>query len=112
MKGSNLSRDALVVLGVVLGLSYVNPFHLSTLSAFNTKFHEFYSAPEPHPELTPVETDAALAARYREFCPPHKFTVKLLSRAPDIMIIEDFLNPAEAQFLINVAYQLSPHSPL
>jgi hypothetical protein len=103
MKGSSLSRDALAILGVALGFSYINPFNLSTLSALNTKFYEFYSAGEAKVELTPVEVDAALAARYRESCPEHPFTVKLLSRAPDIMIIEDFLTPAEAQFLINVA---------
>jgi hypothetical protein len=103
MKGSNLSRDALAILGVALGLSYINPFHLSTLSALNTKFQEFDSAGEAKVELSPAEIDAALAARYRESCPAHPFTVKLLSRAPDIIIIEDFLTPAEAQFLINVA---------
>jgi hypothetical protein len=57
--------------------------------------------------------EALLASRYRESCPAHPFTVKLLSRAPDIMIIEDFLTPAaDAQFLINVAYQLPSFSIL
>jgi hypothetical protein len=103
MKGCSLSRGALAILGVALSLSYINPFDFSTLSALNTKFLEFYSGGEAKAELTPVDADAALAARYRESCPTQRFSVKLLSQAPDIMIMDDFLTPAEAQFLINVA---------
>jgi hypothetical protein len=38
-------------------------------------------------------------------CPAHKFkSVRHLSRAPDIMIIEGFLTPEEADVLVEVAY--------
>jgi hypothetical protein len=45
-----------------------------------------------------------LAARYRKQCPKHQFTaVRHVSRAPDIMIIDDFLTKAEADALLRAA---------
>jgi hypothetical protein len=50
-------------------------------------------------------TPISLGAQYRNGCPEHRFSsVKHLSRAPDIMVIEDFLTPAEAETLIRLAY--------
>ena len=46
-----------------------------------------------------------LAATLPNGCPAHKFkSVRHLSRAPDIMIIEGFLTPEEADVLVEVAY--------
>ena len=45
-----------------------------------------------------------LAAEYRKGCPPHRFSsVKILSREPYAVIIEDFVTPAEAEFLVKTA---------
>jgi hypothetical protein len=55
----------------------------------------------PSKDNSPV----SLGAQYRNGCPEHRFSsVKHLSRAPDIMVIEDFLTPAEAETLIRLAY--------
>lgn len=46
-----------------------------------------------------------LGARYRRECPTHRFkSVKIVSRKPDIMIIDEFLTPEEANVLIGAAY--------
>ena len=53
-----------------------------------------------------ASTPPSLGTQYRNGCPEHRFTsVKHVSRAPDIMVIEDFLTPAEAEALIRIAYQ-------
>lgn len=45
-----------------------------------------------------------LAAQYRKGCPEHHFkSVRQLSRAPDIMIIDGFLSNVEAEFLVKAA---------
>jgi hypothetical protein len=45
------------------------------------------------------------ASKYEHGCPLHQFdSVKVLSRSPDIMIIEGFLTKFEAEYLINLAY--------
>ena len=50
-------------------------------------------------------TPISLGAQYRNGCPDHRFSsVKHLSRSPDIMLIEDFLTPGEAETLIRIAY--------
>jgi hypothetical protein len=45
-----------------------------------------------------------LAAEYRKGCPEHRFSsVKVLSRSPYAMVIEGFVTPAEAEFLVKAA---------
>lgn len=40
----------------------------------------------------------------RQGCPKHSFTsVRILSRAPDIILIDDFVNKAEADYLFKAA---------
>jgi len=40
----------------------------------------------------------------RQGCPKHPFTsVRILSRAPDIILIDDFVTKAEADYLTNAA---------
>jgi len=49
----------------------------------------------------------SLADEYRRGCPAHHFeSVKIVSRAPDIMLIEGFVTEAEAEFLVKTAYFL------
>ena len=44
------------------------------------------------------------AAKYEHGCPEHQFdSVKIASRAPDIMVIEGFLTKFEAEYLIKLA---------
>lgn len=44
-----------------------------------------------------------LATEYRKGCPQHRFTsVRILSRAPNIILIEGFVTPTEAEFLVKI----------
>jgi hypothetical protein len=54
------------------------------------------------PRETPTSLEA-LARQYGKGCPAHKFTVKRLSRQPDMMLIEGFLTKAEADILVDLA---------
>ena len=52
--------------------------------------------------------------KYVDGCPAHQYdSVKVISRSPDIMIIEGFLTKFEAEYLIKLAYVPSlPPSPM
>ena len=52
-----------------------------------------------------------LAYEYRKGCPKHRFkSIQILSRNPDVVLIDGFLTKVEAQFLINAAYVAFIHS--
>jgi hypothetical protein len=81
------------------------------LAAFSV--HQFAIDFDPHSirqafsnfTTSKASSPPSLGAQYRNGCPEHRFSsVKQLSRAPDIMLIEDFLTPAEAETLIRIAY--------
>jgi len=53
----------------------------------------------------PMFRKGNLADEYRRECRVHQFgSVKIASRAPDIMLIEGFVTEAEASFLVKAAY--------
>ena len=53
----------------------------------------------------PIFRNGNVADEYRRGCPIHQFgSVKIVSRAPDIMLIEGFVTEAEATFLVKAAY--------
>jgi hypothetical protein len=88
------------LLGILIGLAalYINP----TASVSSLILAPVYKAFQPPQPASAIDS---LAARYRKECPVHRFTsVKVISRNPHIMIIEDFLTSDEAQALINAAY--------
>ena|SRR5579859_1915769 len=71
------------------------PNAISTL--INPLFHKH--------ALTLEQQVKNLPAEYRKGCPSTPFTsVKLVSRSPEIILIEGFLSAAEAAFLMQVAY--------
>jgi hypothetical protein len=59
----------------------------------------------PMPVLAPRQLSAKdLATEYRKGCPQHRFSgVKVLSREPYALLIEEFVTPAEAEFLVRAA---------
>jgi hypothetical protein len=76
-----------------------------------------YGTPEPSPfwhfasslwegVFGPAQLNVyTIADEYRiNGCPRQEYTVNLVSRAPKMMLIEDFLTPVEAEFLIMLAY--------
>jgi hypothetical protein len=57
---------------------------------------------------TPPETYEEFLSRYQDGCPVHKFAgVRIVSRRPEIILIDGFLTDHEAQALVTIAY--SPH---
>jgi hypothetical protein len=55
-------------------------------------------------EIPPENSKQAFLAKYSNGCPAHKYgSVKIISRAPDIIAIEDFLTADEAEHLISFA---------
>src|SRR5271163_1724423 len=90
-------------------------------------FAYFYIYPSQSPKVTPViqvlenvrkslhfqthTSTADIAELYANGCPEHHFaSVRQLSRSPDIMIIDGFITPEEAQILVKAAYLTSPFS--
>jgi hypothetical protein len=96
----NKSLNFLGLFGLLVAIVYVNPL---------AKIYP--SIPSPIGSYSEKVTGSALnpsvhnlAAQYRKGCPEHQFTsVKLLSRAPDIFIIDGFVTNAEAEFLVKAA---------
>lgn len=91
--------NILAVLGLFTTLIYVNPIAISIPTILNPVHYiysrEMESKPGPFDSL-PIE--------YRNGCPVHKFnSVRHLSRAPDVMIIEGFLTKFEAEYLVEIA---------
>lgn len=77
------------LIGVVIATFYVVPFTIVPSLV-------------PSAILAPRPKD--LAAEYRKGCPQHRFSsVKVLSRDPYALLIEDFVTPAEAEFLVKIA---------
>jgi hypothetical protein len=62
------------------------------------------SQPAPVPVIVDDES------MYEDHCPPHQYdSVKVVSRNPDIIIIEGFLSAWERQYLVDITYEpLSP----
>lgn len=95
------------LLGILIAATYVNPgakLSPSILAPFRSAYEPFTTS-----GFAPSVDN--LAARYQKGCPTHRFeSVKIVSRDPSIMIIEDFLTPEEVQTLINAAYFPYPTS--
>ena len=80
------------LIGVVVAILSLVPF---------TNLPSLFAIEPPTPrELTVKE----LASEYRKGCPQHRFSsVKILSREPYALLIENFVTPAEAEFLVKAA---------
>jgi hypothetical protein len=91
--------NVLGVLGLLTTVIYVNPI-ATFLPTILNHIHYLYD----QAELTPGGPFDSLPLEYRNECPDHKFTsVRQLSRAPDVMIIEGFLTKFEADYLVDIA---------
>jgi hypothetical protein len=91
--------NVLGVLGLLTTIVYVNPIATFLPTVLN-HINSIYD----RTELTPAGPFDSLPVEYRNGCPDHKFTsVRQLSRAPDVMIIEGFLTKFEADYLVDIA---------
>ena len=88
--------------GLLVGLVNVN---WSTLSQIPIGRLYKRTIKGPFDDGIPIFRNGNLADEYRRGCPIHQFgSVKIVSRAPDIMLIEGFVTEAEAAFLVKTAY--------
>jgi hypothetical protein len=90
--------SAIGLLGLLMGIMYLNPLanapQLEPLQHLYKRVTEFTFGTPTHD----------FAVEYLKQCPDHKFqSVRLVSRAPDIMLIEGFLTKDEANVLVSQA---------
>jgi len=91
---------ALALFGMLVAIISVNPLATVSLSGL-ARVRSIYE------KVTLSGFESAvrnLGSQYRKKCPEHRFTsVKILSRTPDLMIIDGFLTDVEAEFLVRAA---------
>jgi hypothetical protein len=102
--------NAIGLLGFLIAIAYVTPLagvpssNISLLSRVNDYLHvnDYFQKGAVIPPVIPPIIDEA--AKYENSCPFHQFdSVKVVSRAPDVMIIEGFLTKFEAEHLLELA---------
>jgi len=92
---SGLLLKGFALLGIYQATQYLQPQISSKFLQTKT-----YEASEP---AAPV----SLGEQYRNGCPNHQFeSVRIISRSPEIILIDGFLTKAEADVLVNMAYFL------
>ena len=110
--GLKLYLNILGVLSALVGISlYLYP-HLDVdwQALLQPLFQQSAQSPM---EMTSQLTMDTISAEYRKGCPAHKYgSISLLSRSPQFIIIENFVTPIEAEFLIKTAYPPIPLSSL
>jgi hypothetical protein len=98
--------NILGLLGLILALVYVNPFS-GTPPAFLSNSPVFARLNNLFKKPTGASTGLTqneMIEKYRYGCPNHQFdSVKVLSRTPDMMVIEGFLTKDEANYLVQFA---------
>jgi len=95
--------NPLALLGLLVAVAVLNPWGIILPSSIRPETPLETAQHEPMAKQ-PV-TASNLADKYRDSCPDHQFnSIRLLSRSPEIMIIDGFLTEEEAQVLIHMAY--------
>jgi hypothetical protein len=94
--------NPLALLGLLIGVVILNPWGaISPSSVLPETPLESSFQPEPQEPLSPFN----LADNYRDSCPDHQFkSVRLVSRSPEIMIIDGFITEEEADAIVHMAY--------
>jgi hypothetical protein len=98
--------NLLGILGILSAIMYINPLSgdpaaILSQAPFLAHANDFLKRTIGFGIRTPAES---FLAKYRDGCPPHYFSsVKIVSRAPDIIVIEGFLSKEEAEYLVNFA---------
>lgn len=93
--------NVLGFLGLLTTIVYVNPIATFIPTILNPVHYLYDKTTEVVPQPGPFDS---LPIEYRNGCPDHKFlSVRQLSRAPDIMIIEGFVTKFEADYLVEIA---------
>lgn len=89
--------NVLGLLGFILAILSVSGVSSTSIINIASRLNDFLRT---KPTIGVIDE----AAKYEHGCPEHQFdSVKIASRAPDIMIIEGFLTKFEAEYLIKLA---------
>ena len=89
------------VLGGLLTLTSPNSF--SSVKSLFTR-NEVSQVAVQHADQLEVTAQNLADVYRRQGCPKHPFkSVQILGRAPDIILIDDFVSKAEAEYLITAA---------
>jgi len=98
--------NLLGLLGFVTAIVYVNP--LTSDAPIIARANQFLKRATGITFQQPSSassSEEAFLAKYINGCPVHQYSaVKIVSRAPDIMVIENFVTPEEADYLVKFAY--------
>jgi len=100
--------NILGLLGFVTAIVYINP--LTNDAPIIARANDFLKrATGIHFQTSSLSKEEEFLAKYANGCPAHQYSaVKIASRAPDIMVIENFLSPEEAEYLVKFAYNPPP----
>ena len=91
---ASLLLKGFALLGLYQATQYIQP-------QVTSRFLQPQKTFEVAKNVTPVH----LADQYRNGCPHHQFdSVRIISRSPEIILIEGFLTKQEAEVLVQMAY--------
>jgi hypothetical protein len=95
--------NILGLLGFVTAIVYINP--LTRDAPIIARANDYLKRTTGiHFQSSSLSKEEEFLARYANGCPPHHYSaVKIASRAPDIMVIENFVTKEEADYLVNFA---------
>ena len=98
--------NLLGLLGFVTAIVYINPLTSDApIIARANQFLKRATGIDFQQSSSSSSSEAAFLAKYANGCPVHQYSaVKIVSRAPDIMVIENFVTPEEADYLVKFAY--------
>ena len=95
--------NILGLLGFVTAIVYINP--LTRDAPIIARANDYLKrATGIHFQSSSSLSEEEFLAKYANGCPPHQYSaVKIASRAPDIMVIENFVTKEEADYLVQFA---------
>lgn len=98
--------NILGLLGFVTAIVYINPLTSDApIIARANQFLKRTTGIDFQQSSSSSSSEAAFLAKYANGCPVHQYSaVKIVSRSPDIMVIENFVTSEEADYLVKFAY--------
>ena len=93
--------NPLALLGLLVGVAILNPWGIISPSSIlpATPLESSFQH-KPQETIAPFN----LADKYRDSCPDHQFkSVRLVSRSPEIILIDGFITEDEADALVKMA---------
>src|SRR5277367_1162684 len=99
--------NVLGLLGFMTAIIYINP--LAGDATIIARANDFLKRSTGIHFQTSLSPEEEFLAKYQNGCPAHQYSaVKIASRAPDIIVIENFVSKEEAEYLVKFAYNPPP----